>query len=522
MKRLCLALVLVLASCTSAPPQPTPTPLPDVSGPATTLRVLAGSELADLRPVLDEAARATGVTVKMTFTGSLEGAQTVADGKADGNFDALWFSSTRYLETVPEARQRLGTSTRIMGSPVVLGLRRSVADRLGWGARQVGWLEIAAAAGRGEFTFAMTDPAASNTGFSALVAIASALDGSGRALDTAAIDRVAPQLAGFFAAQRLTAGSSGWLTDAFTGRGELDGLVNYEASLVALNKSGKLTEPLTLIYPRDGVISADYPLTLLGGSGDAARDAHKRLSEFLRFPDTQRKITELTSRRAAVPGVALPQGFPDKLSELPFPGTRDAVDALLTAYFDRLRRPSRTVYVLDTSGSMQGERLAALKRSLSTLTGVDTSLTGKYCRFRSREDVVLLPFNHAPLPVRAFTVDAQNPQPSRDAIRGAIDGLVAAGDTAVYDSLVRAYDELTGTDRFLSIVLMTDGESNTGRSLADFTAFAAGRQIRVFPILFGEAAESQMREVATLTGGELFDARDSDLAQVFCQIRGYQ
>jgi Ca-activated chloride channel family protein len=162
-KRLALLLLVLLAACTGAPPQPAPAPQPDVSGPATTLRVLAGSELADLQPILTEAARATGVTVKMTFTGSLEGAQTVADGKADGNFDALWFSSTRYLETIPEARQRLGTSTRIMGSPVVLGLRKSVADKLGWGAQQVGWSEIAAAAGRGEFTFAMSDPAASNT-----------------------------------------------------------------------------------------------------------------------------------------------------------------------------------------------------------------------------------------------------------------------------------------------------------------------------------------------------------------------
>ncbi|MGI5499974.1 substrate-binding domain-containing protein [Lentzea sp. CA-135723] len=525
-KRLAVLLsALVLAACTTTPPPPPETPLPDVSGPATTLRVLAGSELADLQPILEEAARATGVTVKFTFTGSLEGAQTVADGKADGTFDALWFSSNRYLETIPEARGRLGSSARIMGSPVVLGLRKPVADRLGWSTKQPGWAEIAAAAGKGDFTFAMTDPAASNTGFSALVAIASALDGSGRALDAAAIDRVAPQLAGFFAAQRVTAGSSGFLTDAFVAHNTqppLDGLINYESSLVALNKSGKLPEQLTLVYPRDGVVSADYPLTLLNGSGDAARDAHKRLGDYLRFPGTQRKIADQTARRPAVPGVALPSGLPDKLSELPFPGTRDAVDALLTAYFDRLRRPSRTVYVLDTSGSMQGERIEALKKSLSGLTGVDTSLTGKYCRFRSREDVVLLPFNQAPLPLRTFTVDAQNPQPSRDAIRAAIDGLVAAGDTAVYDSLIRAYDELTGTDRFLSVVLMTDGESNTGRSLADFTAFAAGKQVRVFPILFGEAAEAQMREVAAKTGGEVWDARGGDLAKVFCQIRGYQ
>jgi Ca-activated chloride channel family protein len=46
--------------------------------------------------------------------------------------------------------------------------------------------------------------------------------------------------------------------------------------------------------------------------------------------------------------------------------------------------------------------------------------------------------------------------------------------------------------------------------------------VRVFPILFGEAAEQQMRTVATATGGELFDARQGDLSRAFCQIRGYQ
>jgi Ca-activated chloride channel family protein len=44
----------------------------------------------------------------------------------------------------------------------------------------------------------------------------------------------------------------------------------------------------------------------------------------------------------------------------------------------------------------------------------------------------------------------------------------------------------------------------------------------MFPILFAEAAEQEMRQVATLTGGEVFDARAGDLSKAFCQIRGYQ
>lgn len=528
--------VALLAGCTGKQPAERPAE-PDLSGPASTLRVLAGSELADMKPVLDEAARATGVTVTFDYTGSIEGAETIATGGADGRYDAVWFSSTRYLETDPAAKSRLGTSVRTMSSPVVLGLRASTAARLGWTGTNVTWSDVAAAAGRGDFSFAMTDPAASNTGFSALVAVASAIDGSGRALDAAAIEKVAVPVTGFFKAQQLTAGSSAWLTDAFVSRTTgaapgpaLDGLINYEASLVALNRSGRLPEPLTLIYPTDGVVTADYPLTVLASASEPARDAHRRLAAYLRTDAAQKLIGAQTGRRPAVPGVPLPDGLPGSLVELPFPETQQSMKALLTAYNDRLRRPSRTVYVLDVSGSMAGDRITALKTALSGLTGVNTSLTGEFCRFRSREDVILLPFSRTPQPARTFTVDAQDPQPSRDAVRGAIDALRTGGDTAVYDSLIAAYASLDGAadpDRFVSIVLMTDGESNQGRDLAAFTDFLARRgggapPVPVFPILFGEAAESEMREVAAATRGETWDARGGDLTRAFCQIRGYQ
>jgi Ca-activated chloride channel family protein len=423
-----------------------------------------------------------------------------------------------------------------MGSPVALGVQGAVARRLGWDHSPVTWSNIADAARSGEFTFAMTDPAASNTGFSALVAVASALDNSGRALDVAAIDRVADRLTGFFGAQRLTAGSSGWLTDAFVRRStgadpgpRLDVLINYEASLTTLNRAGTAREPLTLVYPRDGVISADYPFTMLASGSEGARAAYRRLTAHLLTPGVQRTIVSKTGRRSVRPGIPPPSGVPGGLVELPFPDTRAAVDALLTAYFDRFRRPSRTVYLLDVSGSMAGRRLTALQEALSKLTGVDDSLSEKYCRFRSREDVTLLPFNQSIGKPLTFTVNAQDPQPSRDAIRSAIGGLTAAGETAVYDSLIGAYrliDDAADHDRFESIVLMTDGVSNHGRALADFQGFIASRPtsrpVPVFPILFGEAAAGQMRQVATTTRGKLWDARNGGLAPAFCQIRGYQ
>jgi Ca-activated chloride channel homolog len=50
---------------------------------------------------------------------------------------------------------------------------------------------------------------------------------------------------------------------------------------------------------------------------------------------------------------------------------------------------------------------------------------------------------------------------------------------------------------------------------------AAVRGVPVFCVLFGESSAEEMTEVATLTGGRMFDARATPLADVFQEIRGY-
>lgn len=535
--RKALAFLLVaglLTACTDEPDPGQPV------GPAEpgTLRVLAGSELADMRPVLEEAAKATGVTVKFSFTGTLEGAEALASGSADGAYDAVWFSSNRYPAAIPEAAKRLGNQVKIMSSPVVLGLSSSAAQRLGFAGRPVGWAEIAEKAGQKAFSYGMTDPSASNSGFSALVGVASALAGAGNAVDANQVAAVTPKLTEFFSAQALSSGSSGWLSEAFEKRaqdpaGKIDGLINYESVLLSMNAGGKLPEPLSIVYPSDGVVTADYPLTLLTGANDDARGAHQRLTDHLRTPDVQRRIAETTHRRPVVPGVELGARFTQKdLLELPFPATRDAVDALLSAYFNKIRRPSRTLYVVDTSGSMAGDRIEALRTALVGLTGADASLTGRFRGFRNREEVTIMPFDTTPREPRTFVVPEQDPRAVLAEIKSFAEGLNANGGTAIYDSLDRAYTVLAPVlakdpDRFHSIVLMTDGENANGRDFAQFQTGFTGvpaqvRQVPVFTVLFGEGSGDELSKVADMTGGKVFDARNTKLTDVFKEIRGYQ
>jgi Ca-activated chloride channel family protein len=499
-----------------------------------TLRVLAGSELSDLQPILDAAAAATGVTVKLTATGTLDGVESVVQGTAAKQYDATWFASNRYLQLHPDATTRIGTATKVATSPVVLGLRRSVAEKLGWLETRATWSEIAVAAGEHRFTYGMTNPAASNSGFAALVGVAAAIAGTGAALTADQIAPITPRLRAFFAGQSLTAGSSGWLMDAYLraaaeGR-PVDGLVNYESVILSLNASGKLTEPLTAIYPADGVVTADYPLTLLSGASEQARTNYAAVTDYLRRPSVQREIMARTWRRPAVPDASLKLAteFGPKsgnLPELPFPGKLDAADALIGAFGDSLRRPARTIYVLDLSGSMKGERLQGLKTALTGLTGADASLSGQFSRFNGREQVVLLPFSSKPGTPSTFELPEADFAPVLAQIRTHVQGLKADGNTAIYDALLAAY-ALAGSDteRFTSIVLLTDGELTTGADLAAFRAKVPQLpRVPVFTVLFGEGNVGEMTEVATLTGGRTFDARVAGaLPAAFKEIRGYQ
>ena len=504
------------------------------SRPRTTLTVLAGSELQDLEPLFPQIERQTGVRLKMDYTGTLTGAEKLLGGAP---YDLAWFSHGKYLEMLARNRNLVVTQEKIMLSPVVLGVKESVARKLGWSITSgdgdnpdVTWQDIATAAQDGKLRFAMSNPAASNSGFTALVGVATALTGRGDALQVNDIKGDA--LKGFLKGQALTAGSSGWLADSYVGSQDaLDGIINYESVLLNLNQGGKLKEPLTLIYPRDGIITADYPLMLLNKN---QRAAYERLVAYLRSPDFQKQMMAQTLRRPAIPGIALDKRIPNSLLiELPFPGTLDVIDALLFSYLDEQRVPAHTFFVLDVSGSMEGDGLNGLKAALNGLTGLDTSLTGRFSRFRGREEVTIISFNDQVQPARDFRIDDTDPQGAdMQAIRTFTDGLQAGGHTAIYSALAEAYRlaadaQAREPDRYYSVVLMSDGASNSGSSAEEFRTFfdslpPAARGIRTFTVVFGQADRATMEGIATTTGGRSFDGTKDPLDFIFKQIRGYQ
>lgn len=525
------ALALGLSGC-SRDDAPAPSASASAQPDASDFTILAGSELKDIEPLLPALAQATGLRVVFKYAGTLEAVERLQSGE---RFDAAWLASSRYALLTPGVKEKILASERTMLTPVVLGLKQSKAKALGWmdasGQPRPGltWKDIAQAAEKGQFSFGMTSPSASNTGFSGLIGLAAALAGKGDALEEKDID--AKRLTAFFKAQTLTAGSSGWLAQAYIKeQSRIDGLINYAASLHALNASGQLTEPLALIYPQEGILTADYPLMLLSS---ARRADYDRLLAFVRSAAFQKPMTQQTFRKPVAAEVAVDARLhPANLVELPFPARLAVVDAVLQAFDDQIRRPADSSFVLDISRSMQGERLAQMKTALLGLTGVDSTLSGRFARLREREKISLLAFDDSVRPAQDFTLQTGQREAAEQAIRGYVDALQVSGGTAVFSAAQSAYQAALARrkadpGRFYSVVLLTDGESNQGLSSDEFAAWygalpEADKGLRIYAIQFGEARAEQLEALASLSGGRVFNATRTPLAQVFKEIRGYQ
>lgn len=508
------AFALVLASCSN----------PDLGGigelgkalgggPSGELSIVAATELKILDPVLEEAEKDLGFDIVMESPdGTLANSHALNSGEFDGQYDATWFATNRYADLIG-AGSRLQGATSIARSPVVLGVQSPVAREKGWDTRQPTWQEIADSG----VTFGMTDPTTSNSGLSALAAVTTAFADTGRALNEGDIAAAGPRVHHFFQNQTLTSGSSGWLADRFMeDPTQADALINYESVLLGLKDQGA---DITVVVPADGVISADYPLATLATPKNAdAGEKVAKLTEWLSAHEDQLAAQHLRteSRQHSQP-----------VFELPYPGSLPAVQALQAAYSNDLRKPGSTVFALDTSGSMQGERIAALQRTMiSLIDGTAAGTTGSVA-FRNRERVTLLPFATEPYAPTYAIIDSRHPgsvQPLIDRVNG----FHADGFTSIFATLRMAYETIDVNEGAIgSIVLMSDGEATRGGTFAEFRDFyntlpAEKQRVPVFVILYGEANVAEMRELAELTGGATFDALGGDLAAAFEEIRAYQ
>jgi len=148
------------------------------------------------------------------------------------------------------------------------------------------------------------------------------------------------------------------------------------------------------------------------------------------------------------------------------------------------------MFVLDTSGSMEGEKIRALRR------GVVQAIDG----LRQVDRFQVIEFSNGS---HALTSEWQQPGTARAArARAAVEALDAGGGTNIFGALDLAYGRLDA-DRPCAIILVSDGVANTGpHEYRDFIELAKKHDARLFTFVMGNGAnERLLGDLATLSGG---------------------
>jgi Ca-activated chloride channel family protein len=423
----------------------------------------------------------------------------------------------------------VGQTVRYAVSPVVIAMWRDTAQAMGYPGKQLGWSDLLAKA-QSDPNFRWSHPStASASGL--LATLAEFYAGAGKTRGLSSDDVLAQHTLDYVGAIERTVryyGEGEWPTMqrlVQEGHGYLDALVCSEQLVIWARSKGA---DLVAIYPLEGALWQDHPLALLEQPGltDVQRLTFARFAEFVASHDEQQKIL-LMGYRPADLSIPLDQaGSPIRADNgvdpsQPMTSLQVPAPAVLQTVQQSwwlTKRRTNVILVVDTSGSMQGEKLANVKQALQTfIQQIPTD----------EERVGLVAFSsNVYLDIQPETLKV-----GRDRLLETIDGLQSRGDTALLDAVDTAYNDLQAmndTERINAIVVMTDGLENNSRTTLNRLTNQmrngnnTGVPVIVFAIAYGgDADKGMLTTLAESTGGQMREGTLETIRELYKILSTY-
>lgn len=490
------------------------------------LRILSGSENQELEPILEDFSRESGIRVEMTYQGSLDIMRALEQDEIA--YDAVWPASSLWLN-VGDTGHRVKHGESISISPVVFGIRQSLAEELGFVGREVSVRDILDAITAGKLKFCMTSATQSNSGASAYIGFLYALLGNPDMITEEDLEneQLQSDIQALLSGVDRSSGSSDWLKDMFL-EGGYDAMVNYECLIIQANEEleSRGEETLYVVYPYDGLTLADSPLGYVDNGDDDKEAAFLELQEYLLSEDVQNEI-QRTGRRTGYTGISdenrdvfrTDWGVqPDRvLSTMRMPST-DVLFQALNLYQTDFKKPSLSIYCLDYSGSMSGKGNEQLVAAMEQLL-IQENAEKNFLQASKDEVNVLIFFDDQVL--AEYTAVGSGTE--LEALYDRVESQDTGSGTDMYVAAAEALQVLSHYDLSQytpAVILMTDGMSG-----GSFDAFMEqyqelGEDVPVFSIMFGDADSEQLEELAAATNARVFDGRE-DLIDAFRKVKGY-
>lgn len=436
-------------------------------------------------------------------------------------------------------------------APVGFAMWRQMAEAMGWPHKPIGWNEIIELAANPEgwakyghpewrrFKFGHTHPDHSNSGLLILLSLAHAVLGRTDELTAEMVkdDRVkdAMRTVELNTYHYGIASRDNFARMMTLGESYLHATNTTEAETLRTNSSsqGELPSPLVFIFPAEGTFWPDHPFCVLHAewTSDEQREAAKRFGEYLLERDQQVLAVEnyLRPLDLTIPLTAPftlengtdPSVTPATVPMLPSP-SQEATGAIKDL-FHLTKKKATIVIVLDTSGSMEGDKLLKAQEG-----------TTNFIKQLDRDDeIYVYAFSHTVTPLSP----SGQAREVAETLGQSVDGLYADGGTALYDAVctaVQKVKELKSRDivasekRLYGVVVLSDGEDTaSSRTENDmFNCFPKGEDaedIKIFTIAYGEDAyKDLLLRIANRTNGKAFEGKPETIEQAYIAISAEQ
>ena len=439
-------------------------------------------------------------------------------------FNRRWVQ-TQQVEPGAIEPRLTGTPTRFAITPIVIAAWEDAARGLGWPDKPVSWQQLQTKAQQDK-EFRWSHP---STAYASglLATLAEFYAGAGvqrgltveMALDQKTIDFVSAVEKtvrfygeGELAAMQRAAQDGPQALDAFVVSEQLVTAFNTGAFAGPFGGKGPGARPsnrLVALYPAEGTLWADHPLALIETPDVTSnqRRTFEAFREYLATPEAQTTILRAGYRPADLsiplnsPGSPLvaengvDPSQPQTTLQLPSPD----VVATVQNVWALTKRKTNVILVVDTSGSMDGEKLANAQAALKAFLAQIPS---------DQERVGMVEFNSGIANIIELDTLAAN----RADLTSAVNALQAGGNTALLDAVRTAYARLqrqADPERINAIVAMTDGKENasavTVRQLAnEIRAGNAQVPVVIFSIAYGKDADTAaLQTLADASGGQV-------------------
>ena len=492
-------------------------------------RIISSTSTSKLDKEIIDYGEEIGIDVEIEHYGDLEIVDILNEDSS--KYDAVWISNSIWLYMLDNS-YLVTDSKSIVINPVVMGIEKSKAEELGFVNKDVYNKDLLNAIKEGKLKYIMSSVTKTNTGATAYLSFLNNMAGSPEVLTEKMLEdeKLAEDLKAFFKGVQRVSGDEEYLSEMFL-NGDYNAMINYENSLIEINAQLVIEgrEPLYLIYPVDGVAINDMPFAYVSNdsSNEKNREDFLKIQSYLRSDEMIAKMQNegFRSWYGGVNANANQNIFNKAwgidttkyLNDMKYP-SKPVITKALNLYIEALRKPTHVVFCLDVSGSMYGEGMDELKEAMNYILDYDQASKDNL-QFSDNDKITVITFNSSVARIYPTTLGGQT-----ENTINFVNNLIANGGTNIYDPTIEALKILEGSneDEYTkTVILMTDGESNNG-NFYDVQRYyhMTNQDTPIYSITFGYSNESQLRQLAELSNGKVFDGKRG-LKEAFAEVRSY-